>query len=226
MIYRSVFRTNPTGYGNNTTTNFEMLSTMDDSDIVNATANTINELSSRIWRDKTKIERSLSKINSEPEKFKNIPAIQPLENKDLVHTSASVGMKMHPFYRIAKMHNGIDYTVPVGTKIIAPADGIVSRIVSNDTETGMAIYIDHGNGYQTVYAHLSKVLVGKESRVKRGKIIALSGDTGMSLFPHLHYEVWRNGKLIDPINCFFAELNPMQLEKIIDIASNVGQSLD
>ena len=225
MIYRSVFKTDPTGYVNSASSRFD-LSTMGDYDIVKTTHNAVTELSFRIKENKVKVENSLSKINANPEKFRNIPAIQPVENKDLSQTGASVGMKMHPFYHIAKMHRGIDYTVPLGTKVIATADGVVSNIINDDTEKGMTIYIDHGNGYRTVYAHLSKFLVSRDSKVKRGKIIALSGDTGMSLFPHLHYEVWKNGKFVDPISCFFAELNPTELKKIIDISSNIGQSLD
>jgi murein DD-endopeptidase MepM/ murein hydrolase activator NlpD len=119
----------------------------------------------------------------------------------------------------------MDYTVPTGTRIFATADGIVEDII-DDAAKGKAIYINHGNGYKTIYAHLERVLVAKGTNVKRGKVIALSGDTGLSIFPHLHYEVWKDGKLINPINCFFAEINPAQLKKMRDISSNIGQSLD
>ncbi|MDR3287243.1 MAG: M23 family metallopeptidase [Prevotellaceae bacterium] len=226
IIHRSIFKTNPIELsGTSEIEKISMISIMENYDVVNMTSSIISQLTSRVRKNKTKIENTLSKINDDKEKFKNIPAIQPVENKDLKYNSVSVGMKIHPFYRISKMHTGIDYTVSSYTKVIATADGIVENII-DDAEKGIAISINHGNGYKTVYAHLSKPLVSKGAKVKRGKIIALSGDTGLSIFPHLHYEVWKNNKLINPINCFFAELNPTQLKKMTDVSSNIGQSLD
>ncbi|MDR2653093.1 MAG: M23 family metallopeptidase, partial [Prevotellaceae bacterium] len=215
VIYRSIFKTNPTESGLTfETRNFSMASIMENYDIVNMTSSTINQLVERVWQNKTKIEQAISKINSDKTKFRNIPAIQPIENKNLKYNSVSVGLKIHPFYRIPKMHTGLDYTVPINTKVFATADGVVENIIE-DAAKGIAIYINHGNGYITVYAHLAKALVNKGTTVRRGKLIALSGDSGLSIFPHLHYEVWRNDKLINPINCFFAELNPTQLKEMI-----------
>ncbi|MDR1347520.1 MAG: M23 family metallopeptidase [Prevotellaceae bacterium] len=226
MIYRSVFKTDPTESGLTfETRNFSMASIMENYNIVNMTSATISRLVDRVRNNKAKMETALSKINSDKTKFRNIPAIQPVENKNLKYNSVSVGMKIHPFYRIPKMHTGLDYTVPINTKVIATADGIVEDIVE-DAAKGIAVYINHGNGYTTVYAHLAKSLVAKGASVQRGKLIALSGDSGLSIFPHLHYEVWKNGKLINPINCFFAELNPTQLKTMIYASSNIGQSLD
>jgi murein DD-endopeptidase MepM/ murein hydrolase activator NlpD len=226
VIYRSIFKTNPISSGEvSEIEQVSMISIMENYDIVNMTASVINQLSTRVLRNKTKIEQALSRINSEKTIFQNIPAIQPVGNKELKYNSVSVGMKIHPFYRIPKLHTGIDYTVPIGTKVIATADGIIENIV-DDSEKGKAIYINHGNGYTTVYAHLVQTLVHRGTKVKRGRIIALSGDTGLSIFPHLHYEVWKNGKLLNPINCFFGELNPTQLKTMIDVSSNIGQSLD
>ncbi|MDR1552345.1 MAG: M23 family metallopeptidase [Prevotellaceae bacterium] len=226
MIYRSIFKTNPTETNQIfETENFNMISIVENYDIVNITSAAVNQLVARVWQNKTKIEQTISKINSDKTKFRNIPAIQPVENKNFKYNSVSVGMKIHPFYRIPKLHTGLDYTVPVNTKVFATADGIVEKILE-DAAKGTAIYIDHGNGYTTVYAHLAKALVNKGTKVKRGKLIALSGDSGLSIFPHLHYEVWKNGKLINPINCFFAELNPAQLKEMIYASSNIGQSLD
>ncbi|MDR2125670.1 MAG: M23 family metallopeptidase [Prevotellaceae bacterium] len=226
IIYRSVFKTNPSESGLIfETQNFSMVSIMENFDIVNKTSATIEQLVERVKQNKAKIEKAISEINADKTKFRNIPAIQPVENKNLKYNSVSVGMKIHPFYRIPKMHTGLDYTVPINTKVFATADGTVEKII-DDAAKGIAIYINHGNGYKTVYAHLSKALVAKGARVKRGKLIALSGDSGLSIFPHLHYEVWQNGKLINPINCFFAELKPDQMKEMIYASSNIGQSLD
>ena len=226
IIYRSVFKTNPIELNETSNmNNISMLSIMENYDVVNMTSTLITQLNARVHKNKARIENILSNINADKERFKNIPAIQPVENKELKYNNASVGMKIHPFYRIAKMHTGIDYTVPVGTRVFSTADGIVEDII-DDAEKGKAIYINHGNSYKTVYAHLDQTLVRIGEKVKRGKIIGLSGDTGLSIFPHLHYEVWKDGKFINPINCFFAELNPAQLKKMINISSNIGQSLD
>ena len=134
-------------------------------------------------------------------------------------------MKIHPFFRVAKMHQGIDFTVPVGTKVYATADGIIKNIGSSGKQ-GNVITIDHGNGYKTVYAHLDRVLVAKNEKVRRGKIIALSGDSGISIWAHLHYEVWKNDKNYNPVLFFFAELKPTEIKKIIEISTHTGQSLD
>ena len=226
LIHRSVFKTNPIELDQKSKIHtISMISIMENYNVVNMTSMLITQLSSKIWHNQTKIEKALSKINVDIEKFKNIPAIQPVENKELKYNSASVGMKIHPFYRIAKMHTGIDYTVPIGTPIFATADGIVEKII-DDAAKGKAIYINHGNGYKTVYAHLSQVSVNVGVKIKRGKIIARSGDTGLSIFPHLHYEIWKNGKFVNPINCFFGELTPEQLRKMKNMSSNIGQSLD
>ena len=227
LIYLSVFKTSPIELDEESEMkNVSLMSIMKNYDIVNMNSKFITQLTARIWRNQSKIERMLSKINSNKEKFKNIPAIQPVENKDLKYNNASVGVKIHPFYRVAKMHTGIDYTVPTGTQVFATADGIVEDIVIDNATQGKAIYINHGNGYKTVYTHLERVLVNKGATIKRGKMIALSGDTGLSFFPHLHYEVWKDNKFINPINCFFGELNPMQLKKMKNMSSNIGQSLD
>ncbi|MDR2293077.1 MAG: M23 family metallopeptidase [Prevotellaceae bacterium] len=226
LIYRSVFKTNPTEAAATVETeNFSMASIMDNYDIVTMTAVAIDQLVERVRQNRAKIEKTISEINADKTKFRNIPAIQPVENKNLKYNSVSVGMKIHPFYRIPKMHTGLDYTVPINTKVFATADGVVEKII-DEAAKGTAIYINHGNGYQTVYAHLAKALVSKGTKVQRGKLIALSGDSGLSIFPHLHYEVWKNGKLLNPINCFFAELKPAQLKEMIYASSNIGQSLD
>ncbi len=155
----------------------------------------------------------------------NIPAIQPVINKDLTLLTASYGMRIHPFYKTLASHQGVDYTVPEGSRVFATADGVVSDVVKKTT-SGTTIIISHGNGYETVYGHLSKANVSKGARVRRGDIIALSGNTGLSLAPHLHYEVIHNGMRVDPIHYFFMELSPAQYQKIIRIAQSGMQSFD
>ena len=160
-------------------------------------------------------------------KIDNIPSIQPIINKNLTLLTASFGMRIHPFYKSLTQHNGIDYTVPEGTRVFVTADGVVKIAKSNKTSsTGLSVTIDHLNGYQTIYNHLNKISVKNNQKVRRGDIIALTGNSGLSLSPHLHYEVRYNGVAVDPIHYFSNELNPDEYNRIIRIAQTGMQSFD
>ena len=168
----------------------------------------------------------LRRINERGSQLNYIPAIQPVINDELTLLTASYGMRIHPFFKTLTSHQGIDYTVPEGTRIFATADGRVSEVASRNSTSGRTLVIDHGNGYTTSYSHLSKVYVKRGATVRRGDIVALSGNTGLSLAPHLHYEVRYNGMRVDPIHYFFMELSPDQYRKIMQIAQSGMQSFD
>lgn len=155
-----------------------------------------------------------------------IPSIQPILNDELTLLTASFGMRIQPYYKVLTMHTGVDYTVPEGTRVFATADGTVASVQSRPSSTGNAITIDHGNGYETRFHHLSKMLVKRGQKVRRGDIIALTGNTGLSLVPHLHYEVRYDDEPVDPIHYFFAELGPSDYQRIIRIARSGMQSFD
>ena len=154
-----------------------------------------------------------------------IPAIQPVINQQLTLLTASYGMRIHPFYRTLQSHQGVDYTVPEGSRVFATADGRVKESATRST-AGRTIVIDHGNGYETSYSHLLAVNVRRGQEVRRGDIIGLSGNTGLSIAPHLHYEVRHNGMRVDPIHYFFMELSPVEYQRIIRIAQSGMQSFD
>lgn len=156
----------------------------------------------------------------------NIPSIQPVTNKKLTLLTASYGMRMNPFYKTLQAHQGVDYTIPEGSSVFATADGIVRTVSSRSSTSGRTVVIDHGNGYETSYSHLSKINVVRGQRVRRGDIIARSGNSGLSLAPHLHYEVRYNGMRIDPIHYFFMELSPEEYQRIMRIAQSGMQSFD
>ncbi len=167
-----------------------------------------------------------SKITTSSGEINNVPSIQPVINQDLTLLTASYGQRLHPFYKTLTYHQGVDYTVPEGTRVFATADGTVKEILQRRTSTGMRLVISHGNGYETIYQHLSKINVKKGQEVKRGDIIALSGNTGLSLLPHLHYEITLNGMHVDPVHYFFGELTPGEYKRIIKIAQSGMQSFD
>ena len=156
----------------------------------------------------------------------NIPSIQPVINKQLTLLTASYGMRIHPFFKTLQSHQGVDYTIPEGSRVFATADGVVRDVSSRNATQGQTVVIDHGNGYQTSYSHLSKINVRKGQSVRRGDIIALSGDTGLSLAPHLHYEVRKDGMRVDPIHYFFMELTPSEYQRLMRIAQSGMQSFD
>lgn len=156
----------------------------------------------------------------------HIPSIQPVINHQLTLLTAGYGMLMHPFYRTLQSHQGIDYTIPEGESIFATADGVVKDVLGKTSTSGITVVIDHGNGYTTSYSHLQKAKVKKREKVRRGDIIALSGNSGLSLSPHLHYEVRYEGVRVDPVHYFFMELTPDEYQKIIRIAQSGMQSFD
>tara|TARA_B100000780_G_C21077577_1_gene433854 strand:+ start:146 stop:1114 length:969 start_codon:yes stop_codon:yes gene_type:complete len=153
-----------------------------------------------------------------------IPSIQPINNRDLTRIASGFGMRMHPIYKILKMHKGIDFTAPVGTEIYATGDGVIEK-VGWTGGYGKTILINHGYGYKTRYAHCSKFKCKKGQKVKRGDHIGYVGDTGQSTGPHLHYEVFKNKKQINPVNFFFNDLSPEEYDKVIEISSRPTQSL-
>lgn len=155
----------------------------------------------------------------------NIPSIQPVINPELTLLTTSYGMRIHPFYKTLTSHQGVDYAIPEGSRVFATADGKVKEVRRSSTQ-GQTVIIDHGNGYETSYSHLQRISVVRNQQVRRGDIIALSGDTGLSLAPHLHYEVRLNGMRVDPIHYFFQELNPIEYERLIRIAQSGMQAFD
>ena len=164
-------------------------------------------------------------ITKEKQKMlKAIPSIQPINNRDLTRIASGFGMRMHPIYKILKMHKGMDFTAPVGTEIYATGDGVIEK-VGWTGGYGKTILINHGYGYKTRYAHCSKFKCKKGQKVKRGDHIGYVGNTGQSTGPHLHYEVFKNKRQINPVNFFFYDLSPEEYDKVIEISSRPTQSL-
>jgi len=124
------------------------------------------------------------------------------------------------------MHTGMDFTAPTGTDVFATGDGTVIRVEQSQRGYGSVVEIDHGFGFKTLYAHLSAFNVRQGQRVKRGDVVGKVGNSGMSMAPHLHYEVLKNDNPINPINFYFNDLTPEEYDRLIELAANSGQSLD
>ncbi|HOF16676.1 MAG TPA: M23 family metallopeptidase [Bacteroidales bacterium] len=153
--------------------------------------------------------------------YASIPAISPVKNPKIV---SGFGMRYHPIYKILRRHTGVDIIGRRGMPIYATADGVVSRDNAG-SGYGINVVINHGYGYQTVYAHLLKTAVKPGKRVKRGEVIGYMGSTGLSVATHLHYEVIKNGQKVNPVHYFFADLTPEEYEQILKEASEINQAL-
>jgi len=153
------------------------------------------------------------------------PAIQPINNKQLDQLNMSYGARMHPIFKVIKEHNGLDFSASRGTPVYATGDGNVTMAYYSDSY-GNVIYIDHGHGYETRYAHLSKFATKPGDKVKRGHIIGYVGNTGTSVSPHLHYEVLFNNQHVNPINFFQRDLSNEEYERLIEIGSAQNAALD
>ncbi|MBX9851540.1 MAG: M23 family metallopeptidase [Cytophagaceae bacterium] len=154
-----------------------------------------------------------------------IPAIQPVRNKELTKLASGFGMRIHPIYKVKKMHTGVDFSAPRGTPIYATGDGVVKVVATNLGGYGKEIEIDHGYGYVTKYAHLDRFNVALGQKIKRGELVGYIGTTGASTAPHLHYEVIHNNEKVNPVHYFYHDLSPAEYEKILELASVENQSL-
>lgn len=159
-------------------------------------------------------------VKNKEKMLASVPAIRPISNKDLTRFGSPFGMRRHPILGISRMHKGIDLTAPRGTKVYASGDGVVTRADAKSKGYGYHIRINHGFGYLTLYAHLSKILVQPGQKVKRGDVIGLVGNTGLSKGPHLHYEVHINGKPVNPINFYFNDLSDEDYEKLTNASTS------
>ncbi len=230
-IYRTIFEAEPVpstyrqaGIGG--VDRYADLKGLPNSEIVAETAKRMDRLAKQIYVQSKSFDEVIELAKRKEEMIACIPAIQPISNKDLKRVASPFGVRMHPFYKVLKMHTGMDFTAPTGTEIYATGDGKVSAVVHSARGYGNTVIIDHGFGYKTLYAHQSQILVKTGQKVKRGEVIGLVGNTGMSMAPHLHYEVRKNDEPINPINFYFNDLTPEEYDKIIELAAQSGQSLD
>jgi murein DD-endopeptidase MepM/ murein hydrolase activator NlpD len=204
----------------------ESLLEMSNREMQNMLQESLHKLDKKLADFEDSYDELNSKLEQLGSKRNNIPSIQPITNHQLTLLTAAYGTLMHPFYRTLRSHQGVDYVVPEGTRIFATADGVVREVKGKNSTSGITVVIDHENGYTTTYSHLEATKVEDGQRVQRGDIIALSGNSGLSLAPHLHYEVRYNDMRVDPIHYFFMELTAEEYQRIIRIAQSGMQSFD
>jgi len=185
----------------------------------------IDKLKKQMYVQTKSYDEIIKLAKSKEQMFASIPAVQPLENKGLTRLASGFGMRIHPIYKVKRMHTGLDFAAQKGTPIYATGDGVVSKVARNAGGYGNEIQINHGYGYVTLYAHLSEFAVKEGQKIKRGECIGYVGSTGSSTAPHLHYEVMHNGTKVNPVHFFFNELSPGEYQEILELASVENQSL-
>ena len=230
-IYRTVFEAEPipssireAGFGGGN--RFKHLENYSNGELLVETSQRIEKIGKQLYIQSKSYDDIVQMIQDKEDMLASIPAIQPVANKNLKRMASGYGYRIHPIYKTRKMHWGCDFSAPQGTDIYATGKGKVIEVTQAKRGYGNHIVIDHGYSYQTLYAHLKDIKVRKGQWVNRGDIIATVGNTGTSTAPHLHYEVKKNGKKINPINFFYNDLSPEEYEEIINISDRHNQSFD
>jgi murein DD-endopeptidase MepM/ murein hydrolase activator NlpD len=233
-IYRIYFDANPisdeqrrAGFGG--VNRYKEFEGYDSSNKIIALRESIDRLKKRVSIQSTSLDEIAVLAATKEELLASIPAIQPVRNQDLTRMASGYGYRTDPFNKTRKFHYGMDFTAPRGTPIFATGNGTVARADSNSSGYGNHIRIDHGFGYVSLYGHLRRrkpynVRVGQ--KVKRGDIIGYVGSTGRSQGPHLHYEVFKDGQRINPINFYYGNLTPEEFNELLKQSQQENISLD
>ncbi len=230
-IYRVIFEAEPipnsirkAGYGG--INRYAELTQLNNSELVINTTKKLDQISKQLYIQSKSFDEIIELAKNKSEMLASIPAIQPVSNKDLSRMASGYGIRFHPIYKTKKFHYGMDFSAKTGTPIYATGNGKISKVRKGRRGYGNHVIIDHQFGYKTLYAHMDKYIVKKGQRVKRGEIIGYVGNTGTSVAPHLHYEVHKDGKRINPVNYYYNDLNAEEYEKMIFLSSQSNQSFD
>ncbi len=228
-IYRVIFEADPiprpireAAFGG--ADRYSHLSGYQNSELISNTMRRIDQLASQLYVQSKSYDEVFEMAINKADMLASIPAIVPISDGTR-RLMSGYGMRMHPIYKTMRMHQGVDFAAPTGTPIYSTGNGVVSRAERNRHGYGLMVEIDHGYGYMTRYAHMSKIDVRRGQKVKRGEVIGKVGNTGTSTAPHLHYEVHRNDRTVNPVHYFHNDLTPHEFEIIIERASRVNQSL-
>ncbi|MBO4984586.1 MAG: M23 family metallopeptidase [Bacteroides sp.] len=229
-LYRVIFQADripeairSAGYSG--TSRYEQLMDMANAELVINTTNKLDVLTKQLYIQSNSFDDVLALCKSHDEMLKCVPAIQPISNKDLKKTASGYGTRIDPIYGTTRFHSGMDFSANPGTDIYATGDGTVVKM-GWQTGYGRTIVIDHGFGYQTLYAHLKDFRTKLGKRVVRGEVIGGVGSTGKSTGPHLHYEVHVKGQVVNPMNYYFMDLSAEDYDRMIQIAENNGKMMD
>jgi murein DD-endopeptidase MepM/ murein hydrolase activator NlpD len=198
----------------------------DNSELIISVAKKLDEIEKRIYAQSKSYDELVDMAKRKDKMLVSIPAIIPLANHEVTAHTGHFGWRIDPIYRTRQFHSGMDFPCKSGTKIRATGDAVVENVESGFWGYGNIVLLNHGFGYQTMYAHLSGFNVKKGQKVKRGDVIGFAGSTGKSTAPHLHYEVIKNGEKINPVNFYFNDLTPSQYSDMIKASQETSTSFD
>lgn len=191
--------------------------------------NYIERLERQLYLQSKSFDEIERRMKDREEEFQSIPSIKPVRVDKLnrgVSQMSGYGVRLHPIHKINKMHEGIDFAAPAGTEIQATGNGKVVKIENKKSGYGRSVLIDHGFGYQSLYAHMKEIRVRIGQKVSKGQVIGSIGNTGTSTAPHCHYEVRLHGKPVNPIHYCMDGLSPEEYQDMVDMASTLNQSFD
>ena len=230
-IYRIYFNTAPiseeerkAGFGG--VNRYKDLQGYNNSELMENTTKRVDILTKELVIQSKSLDEIIALAKQKEKLLAAIPAIQPVKNEDLKHMASGYGYRSDPFTKIRKFHYGMDFTARTGTPIYASGDGVVYKADASWSGYGNHIEINHGFGYKTLYAHLSKYKCKPGQRVKRGDIIGYVGSTGRSQAPHLHYEVFKGSERVNPLNFYYGSISAKEYIEIAKLANQENQSLD
>lgn len=230
-IYREIFEANPVPDSARAKRmekqqEAQLVESMEDNELAYSIAATLDKMMNRIAFQKKSYLEIESMVKDKEKMLAATPAIQPVSNKDLSRVASGFGYRIDPVYKTVKMHAGLDFAAPQGTPIYATADGVVRLAGNTGNGYGNHVIINHGYGYETLYGHQYRIKAKVGQKIKRGELIGWVGSTGKSTGPHLHYEVRKNKRHIDPIYFFYNDLTPEQFDRIVKLAASGNQSFD
>jgi murein DD-endopeptidase MepM/ murein hydrolase activator NlpD len=230
-IYRVAFEAEPipasvreAGYGG--IDRYNNLKDYYDADLIIDVTKQVDKLSKQLYIQSKSFDEVFNLVKNKSQMLACIPGIQPISNKKLKHFASGYGWRMHPIYKTEKFHSGMDFTANAGTEIHATGNGVVAKVELFGRGYGNNVTINHGYGYETVYAHMSRFIVHPGQKIMRGDLIGYVGNTGTSSGPHLHYEVRKNGQPVNPVNYYYNDLTPEEYQKMLELSSQANQSFD
>lgn len=230
-IYRVIFEAEPidasirkSGFGG--VNRYKKYEGFEHSEIIIDLKKNIDKLSKAIYVQSKSFDDVIDMVHNKEDMLAHIPAIQPVANKNLKRMASGYGRRIHPIYKTKKMHWGMDFSAPTGTEVYATGNGKIEKVKRSRRGYGNNVMIDHGYGYKTFYAHLEKYTVKRGQKVKRGDIIGYVGNSGTSTAPHLHYEVVKNGRKVNPVNYYFNDLTSEEYDIMLELSSKENQSFD
>ena len=198
----------------------------DNSELIINTAKRLDILSKQTVVQSRSLDEIERLAANKAELIEAIPSIQPIKNEDLTRMASGYGYRIDPFTKKRRFHYGMDFSAKKGTPIYATGNGIVQRADNRSSGYGRHIRIDHGFGYISLYGHLEKYNVRRGQKVKRGDIIGFVGNTGRSVGPHVHYEIFKDNKKINPLNFYYGNLSQKEFDALFTQSKLENQSMD